>query len=736
MKRTVRQAKSGRGVEKRPPPAGRRLRPKDEILRSWESQRLLKAPVMMVSARGHILQLNPEAARETGLPNPRAPGQTFEEMGWQVLDAQARPLPYARRPWARALASRRCVRKAIVGLSSPQKGLQWFQCACTPLHTKGPPVVLVLLDDITTRVHMEKRMAAQLRFEDALAACVNQALCASSFCKNCHAMRHLLELPLAEISGVQTVHLFENVSEALAGNVARLAGAYNCQKGLIPHPPDLLLKWTGPLAAMARRLEDGKAILLAPGSNPRQGREFLHLLNLSGAAVFPLISGGAWLGVLIFGQPSAAHAWTRHDLHLMRLTARLAAGMLGRKRVQEHMLQAQKMEKVGLLASGMAHDFNNVLTGVRSSLQLLLLDVPENSPLRTELESIWQEAGRASDLARRMLSFSRPSRGHPAPVDLNEQIRLLAPVFRRTLAKNIRVETRLSPDGLVALMDPLQFEQALLNLILNARDAMPEGGRLSILSGSLLWDERHPSPIPGARKGEYAWVAVADQGIGIAPSALKKIFEPFYTSKTPGRGTGLGLSMVQAIVQQQNGYALATSRPGKETVFTLYLPRIRKSPPSPGRPPRQSLQPLEGTERILLVDDEPSVLRSTAALLNRYGYTTACASSGARAAALFAEQPRNYALAVLDASMPSMSGRECLRRILKARPGQPVLVISGYGLESLGWNPLKEGAAAFVEKPFELKSFLGLIRRLLDSTRPRQAPPPKQKTGSRPPVAP
>jgi signal transduction histidine kinase/CheY-like chemotaxis protein len=680
-------------------------------------------PMAIFSGTGKLLRVNAPAERELGISGPGWVGRTLTASGFRVLNENERLVPAGQCPWVRAARTHARITNVVVGLEHPDGLLQWFQITCAPMGKAPVSEVAVFLDNITERVHFEKRLAAQLHYEDALTSCVNQALCASSFCRNCTAMKHLLELPVAEISGVSTVHVFENTHDAEVGYCARLTGAMEREKGVVPVPTPVKVSWEKPHDEWAQSLEAGKAILESPQAENPLLAHLCKQLKLSSAAIFPLLSGGSWLGMIVFGRRKRGPAWSKQDLHLLRLTARMAGGMLGRKLVQERMLQAQKMETVGALASGLAHDFNNVLTGISSSLQVVMLDPDAQGRIGEELQSIQREIGRAADLSRRLLSFSQPTKGQPVAMNLNEQLELLARLFRRTLPKNIRIEMALSPEPIHGRMDPLQFEQALLNLVLNARDAMPQGGVLRISTFQCTWDHQHHGPVPRARPGTYACVSVADQGVGIAASALNKIFEPFYTTKKPGRGTGLGLSMVQAIVQQHHGYVHATSRPGVETVFTIAFPIAMPGDQVLPEAPK-TLQVGGGVEVILLVDDEQAVLRSTSALLKRYGYQVLCAASGAEALETIRAQKNRVSLVIMDVSMPGMDGRECLKRVLELMPQMRVIMMSGYGLSALDWDPRHSGAAAFLDKPFDINIFLDVIRQQLDASPPLRAPFP------------
>ncbi len=667
-------------------------------------------PLAVIQAGGRVLQANPAAARLLGLAGGRG-RDPIRQTILRTLDRNGRPLSAGRQPWSRAVRSGRAVRDAVIGLADPDGAHRWLQCVCLPTAANvvgRAPAALVILTDIT-RLHChEEELAGQLRYEAALTTCVNQMLCGPRSCGHCAAMRHLLETPLTALPGLAAAHLFENTPDA-AG--ARRIARFN-RGGEPPGDPEALyLDWSGPGAGWARRLAAGKIVLASGRAGDRFGRTLLRQIGAAAVAVVPLFSGRHWLGCLAFAAPEAQRVWPPVQLRRLRTTARFAAGMVARKMFQERLLQTQKMETIGALAGGLAHDFNNILTGIRSSIQLLLLDRREQDGTYEDLEIIQQEIMRAADIARQLLSVSRPATGHSQPIDLNDQLLHLSRLFRRTLPKNIQIQLELAPDPLIARTDPTQFEQILLNLILNARDAMPAGGWLTIRSGPVDWETTTPA-IPEARPGRYAGVVVEDSGPGIDVNALPRIFEPFFTTKSRGAGTGLGLSMVQAIVRHHHGYVTAHNRPEGGAAFTIYLPLCVKE--TPGHPMPAAGGGRErspgGHETILVVDDEPPILKSTAAILSKYGYRVFTASSGAEAQRLIRRRRDEVALVLLDMAMPDMDGRECLVELRKIKPHLKAVLMSGYGFD----RRAMPAAQAFLEKPFDINRLLVFIRQALD----------------------
>ncbi len=690
-------------------------------------------PVILFSPHGRILQLNEAAGHVLGLPPDRLLGHTFSEAGCIVVNERRNRLPLDKQPWIRAIQNRMLVSDKITGLRLPGGTYRWHQSTSLPLPDEGtgrPRAAVSVLTDITESKQTEEKLAIELRYERALAACATQILCASNFCGNCPAMKQLLQIPLRWIKNVSGIQIFENYHDPNAGLCARCTFDVS-QRGLKRNRPHLPpMTWKEGFSQWLQRLSENESFLVTDDSSDIAEADLLAKLGTSSLAVFPLFGGTKWLGFIAYADYREKRAWSDQDLRLLKLTAEIVGGMLGRKMVQEQLLQSQKMETIGSLSGGLAHDFNNILTGIRASIQLLLLDIDPHDRSHDDLCSIQQEIQRASDLVRQLLVFSKPSHAHPKPVNLNEQIRQMFKLFCRTIPKHIDIELNLSEQEVIAHIDPAQFEQVLLNLVLNARDAMPNGGRLQINSSVTEWNDFNTSPIPNAKPGAYVCLTVTDHGTGIPPEALSKIFEPFYTTKKRGKGAGLGLSVVQAIILQHHGYVHVESRLGEGTTVFCYLPAQRMTKNRKALPVEKE-EIKGGPETILLVDDQQSVLKFTARFLERYGYNVLKAEDGTAALDLYRQNKDAVRLVLLDFAMPGISGRQCMEELHRMDPDLPVVMMSGYVMEPGEWHPLQGGAKAFLQKPFDISYALKVIRQVLDSKpAPAQPPTPEPTAGA------
>jgi signal transduction histidine kinase len=383
------------------------------------------------------------------------------------------------------------------------------------------------------------------------------------------------------------------------------------------------------------------------------------------------------------------------------------------RRSEEQLGQAQKLEAVGQLAGRIAHDFNNLLTGILSYCDLLLDEVRSGDPIRTDIEQIRQAGQRAAGLTRQLLAFSRRQVLQPRVLSLNAVVGELEGMLRRLAGVNVVVEADCEPGLWYVLADPGQIEQVVINLAVNARDAMPAGGRLTVSTANRAFTADSPDRPNGVRPGAYVTLSVSDTGVGMAPEIQARMFEPFFTTKEPGKGTGLGLSTVYGIVQQSGGHVTVESAPGRGARFTIYLPRHAAAEgPGPTRSDRRRLP--GGTETLLLVEDEAAVRSSARRLLERNGYTVLEARHGADALRLAESAERPIDLVLTDLVMPEMGGRELVERLRAHRPGLKVLYMSGYTEKDIAVNGVMPPHTGFVEKPFTVEQLTRRLREVLD----------------------
>ncbi|HXJ78794.1 MAG TPA: PAS domain S-box protein [Candidatus Methylomirabilis sp.] len=374
--------------------------------------------------------------------------------------------------------------------------------------------------------------------------------------------------------------------------------------------------------------------------------------------------------------------------------------------------QAQRLEAVGRLAGGVAHDFNNILTAITGYSELLLGDLVPDDPKRGDVEEIRAAAQRAAALTRQLLAFSRRQVLQVKVLDLNTVVRTLERMLRRLMGEDVRLELALSADLGAVRADPAQIEQVIMNLAVNARDAMPAGGRLTIETSNVVLDESHARVHAGAEPGRYVMLAITDTGIGMDEETRSHIFEPFFTTKGPSQGTGLGLATVYGIVKQSGGNVWVYSEPGGGATFRLYIPRVDEEAESWGEPPTPS--PAGGHETVLLAEDDASVRDVMAQALEQKGYQVLRASNGPMALELARAHRAHIDLLVTDLVMPDMTGRELATALLAERPGVRTIYMSGYADEAVVRHGVLERGLHYLQKPFAPVDLARKVRDVLD----------------------
>jgi signal transduction histidine kinase/CheY-like chemotaxis protein len=380
---------------------------------------------------------------------------------------------------------------------------------------------------------------------------------------------------------------------------------------------------------------------------------------------------------------------------------------------QDQLAQAGKMEAIGHLAGGVAHDFNNLLMVIMGRTELLLNDLEATDPKRSTAKVIEQTAQRAADLTRQLLAFSRKQVLNPAVLDLNAVVSKMGEMLRRLIGEDIALVTVLGSALGHVKTDPGQIEQIIMNLAVNARDAMPEGGRLTLETANVELDAAYTRKHVGARPGPHVMLALSDTGIGMDAQTQARIFEPFFTTKGPRKGTGLGLAMVYGIVKQSGGNIWVYSEPGKGATFKIYLPRIED--PIDGSQVGSSLPaPVHGVETILLVEDEDTVRDLTRDILEAHGYTVLEARHGAEALRISEQHAGTIDLMLTDVVMPEMGGREVAERLTVLRPATKVLFMSGYTDSAIVHHGLLDAGTAFLQKPFSATVLVRKVREILD----------------------
>jgi signal transduction histidine kinase/ActR/RegA family two-component response regulator len=409
-----------------------------------------------------------------------------------------------------------------------------------------------------------------------------------------------------------------------------------------------------------------------------------------------LLSQGKWL--LDDNRHARKLIGTCHDITARRENER------AKMRLQEELQQVQKMESVGRLAGGVAHDFNNLLTVIFGRIGLCEQELPPDSRARKSLSEIQQAAERAATLTRHLLAFSRRQVIYPIILDLNAVVSKLREMLTRVIGEHISLHVTTGESLGSIRADLGQIDQILMNLVINAVDAMPQGGEIFIETANIELDDSYARSHPSVRPGRYVMISVTDTGLGMNQEVLARIFEPFFTTKAIGEGTGLGLSVVHGAVEQNNGHITVHSQPQKGTTFKVYFPRIDETP-TPVLPVPESPLP-SGSETILLAEDDDAVRALTAELLTSYGYRVLSAQNGAAALEISDRFRERIDLVLTDVVMPAMSGPDLVQTLRSKRPDLNVLYMSGYAGSLLSHHGFLRVEAKFLSKPFTKRELL------------------------------
>ncbi|MCA1742712.1 MAG: response regulator [Desulfovibrionales bacterium] len=384
------------------------------------------------------------------------------------------------------------------------------------------------------------------------------------------------------------------------------------------------------------------------------------------------------------------------------------------EKLQSQLLQAQKMESVGILAGGVAHDFNNLLQVIRGNMELLEQRNVSDSQFPSRISTITKSLDRAAQLVKQLLFFSRKAESQKVQVDLNQEMESMTRILERTIPKMINLDLHLDPALWPISGDPVQIEQILINLANNSVDAMPNGGRLCIETSNVQLDQNFVRLHPGSSTGLHVLLTVSDTGSGMDRETLAHIFDPFFTTKEVGKGTGLGLASVYGIVKAHNGYIQCYSESGQGTTFRIYLPALERGDLAAVDPEQETFFQ-GGNEIILMVDDDLDIRELTTEYLEMLGYCVQCAASGEDALKVYQDSGNGIDLVLLDLNMPGMGGYKCLKELMRIDPKVNVVIASGYTANSRGEDVFSAGARGFIGKPYQLKELTAKIREILDA---------------------
>ncbi len=447
----------------------------------------------------------------------------------------------------------------------------------------------------------------------------------------------------------------------------------------------------------------------------------LELLKKSGLDLpFIIVSGKIGEDTAVAAMKAGAHDYIMKDkmarlIPVVGRELREAEVRRQRKRVEEQFLQAQKMESIGRLAGGIAHDFNNLLTSILGYGHLALRRSNKNDPLYKDVEEMIKAGERAATLTRQLLAFSRKQILEPKVLQLNEIVSGINEMLSRLIGEDIDLVTVLSPELGHIKADSGQIEQVIMNLVVNARDAILQGGRIILQTDNVCLDEqsvlKHDEDMP---PGCYAMLSVSDTGMGMSREVMSQIFEPFFTTKEQGKGTGLGLSTVYGIIKQSGGFVSVESTLGMGTKFNVYLPEVEKTAPVI-MPEEYPAQPSHGSETILVVEDEEGVRKLVCRILQMQGYNVQEARDGVEALQIAEYCNGPIHLMLTDVVMPRMSGCELAKRLVAQRPKMKVLYMSGYTENEIVHNSILELDTAFIQKPFMPSKLVRKVRNILDA---------------------
>jgi PAS domain S-box-containing protein len=641
----------------------------EEALReSEEKYRLLfdtfPLGITVSDPSGNIVESNPRAAELLGIAKDVHETRRIDGEQWQIIRPDGTLMPATEWPSVRALQEDRLVENTEMGIAKSGGEITWINVTAAPLHLENYGVVITY-NDITDKKEAEEALKTR-------------------------------EYLLNKIFDVLPIGLWfaDKNGKLLRGNPAgvRIWGA----------EPTVPMEEYG--VFKARRLPSGREI--APDD-----WALAHTIRKGATIVDELLEIDSFDGkkkiILNYTAP------VLDDLGNIQGAIVVNHDITEREQLHAQLQQAQKMESVGRLAGGVAHDFNNMLGVIFGHTEMALDDLDPASPLYISLQAIQYAAERSAALTRQLLAFARKQTVAPKVIDINETVAGMLNMLRRLIGEDIDLLWCPGEDLPSVKIDPAQIDQLLANLCVNARDAIDGVGKITIETDRKTFDAAYCAAHPGFLPGEYLLLEVSDDGCGMDQTILNQIFEPFFTTKEQGKGTGLGLASVFGMVKQNNGFINVYSEPNQGTTFRIYLPAFAgKSAWVTEK--EQELLAEHGHETILLVEDEPSILQMTTMMLTRLGYTVVAAATPGEAIHLALEYRGRIDLLITDVVMPEMNGRELAGNLLSHYPDLKRLFMSGYTANVIAHHGVLDQGIHFIEKPFSMKELSGKVREVLD----------------------